>query len=863
MPFAGYKDFDACVAANSDKSDPEAYCAAIERSGEKKMSEAYSYMSVSLHMTASPEYDTLPDWFKTLLAQFAQNEGAMAEALKTGSFAEAITRLHTELSDAFNDEAREAVAHYAPLQESEEVPSEAVAAALGAIQPFLVEAKKGGKKGAAKPVPKPGRKKYEERKSFTPSPGEQILRESITILGEAASESDTPAYDAIVIVEGMSSSRYNYPADVLKESKSLLEGRPIYVDHPSERTNTDRSLATKAGWWSNVRDGEVTREDGSTAYAMVGQMNLLKNSGVPWFAGMVRESIDAGHPELVGISILAAGKSEIARDANGLYRNVKQITHYVSADAVYEPGAGGRPISLVASPQEDEEMGMLDELTLEKLREVRPDLFDAATKKEEKVDDKDGAWVSKEMFDSLREQFTAQLSETGGFILESELATSGLPDALKAKVAEKFSTGTFTRAQVREAIAEYKEVIKEGTIVPENFDRLASIGRAGFIIPRGTGVELGPTMAEQAQASLDDFFGNPVDEKLAGKFPKIYSFKEYYVDITGDAEFTGRYNPDRSLFREALPGATHVVGGGTITMTNLLGTSMNRSLTRLYKGQDKWWSPIVDAVPLGNMKQQDRIRLHSFGSLTERTTDGAEYIELDWNETAETYSPTEYGNIVTVGRRAIINDDLRGIRNLPTLLAQSAALTINEYVSNLFTQNSGNGPNLADSVNVFNAASHQGNRITGALNRTNLLALRKVIMKMVNDASKRLSLMPKYLLVPIDLEETAWSLVSTSLDPESANNTLNILADGGAGMRRPIVVPNWTDVNNWYIMADPAQIVCLEMGFLFGRQEPELLSQQDPSSGLVWTNDVLSWKVRWDFGGDWIDYRGAAASVVA
>lgn len=29
MPFADYEDFDACTAANSDKEDPEAYCAQI------------------------------------------------------------------------------------------------------------------------------------------------------------------------------------------------------------------------------------------------------------------------------------------------------------------------------------------------------------------------------------------------------------------------------------------------------------------------------------------------------------------------------------------------------------------------------------------------------------------------------------------------------------------------------------------------------------------------------------------------------------------------------------------------------------------------------------------------------------------
>lgn len=36
MPFAGYQDFDACVAANQDKDDPQAYCATIMRDAEGK-----------------------------------------------------------------------------------------------------------------------------------------------------------------------------------------------------------------------------------------------------------------------------------------------------------------------------------------------------------------------------------------------------------------------------------------------------------------------------------------------------------------------------------------------------------------------------------------------------------------------------------------------------------------------------------------------------------------------------------------------------------------------------------------------------------------------------------------------------------
>ena len=34
-PFAGYEDFDACVAANSDKADPKAYCGTLQSEAEK------------------------------------------------------------------------------------------------------------------------------------------------------------------------------------------------------------------------------------------------------------------------------------------------------------------------------------------------------------------------------------------------------------------------------------------------------------------------------------------------------------------------------------------------------------------------------------------------------------------------------------------------------------------------------------------------------------------------------------------------------------------------------------------------------------------------------------------------------------
>lgn len=48
-----------------------------------------------------------------------------------------------------------------------------------------------------------------------------------------------------------------------------------------------------------------------------------------------------------------------------------------------------------------------------------------------------------------------------------------------------------------------------------------------------------------------------------------------------------------------------------------------------------------------------------------------------------------------------------------------------------------------------------------------------------------------------------------------------------------------------------------------GREEPELIVQDNSLNGRVFTHDEITYKVRWIFGGAWLDYRGATAGIVA
>jgi len=74
---------------------------------------------------------------------------------------------------------------------------------------------------------------------------------------------------------------------------------------------------------------------------------------------------------------------------------------------------------------------------------------------------------------------------------------------------------------------------------------------------------------------------------------------------------------------------------------------------------------------------------------------------------------------------------------------------------------------------------------------------------------------------------------------------LNALGNGGPA-----------SVVNWIAVADPRVIDTLEVGFVGGQQNPVLLIQDMPLYGLNFTQDVITYKVRHEYGGAVVDYRG-------
>lgn len=102
---------------------------------------------------------------------------------------------------------------------------------------------------------------------------------------------------------------------------------------------------------------------------------------------------------------------------------------------------------------------------------------------------------------------------------------------------------------------------------------------------------------------------------------------------------------------------------------------------------------------------------------------------------------------------------------------------------------------------------------------------------------------PRFVLVPPELETTAEQVLSViaATKTEDANPFSNLTL---------LVEPRLTDTGQFYIVADPATVDGLEFAYLEGAPGPQLETK------VGFEVDGILFKVRLDFGGGWIDYRG-------
>ena len=437
---------------------------------------------------------------------------------------------------------------------------------------------------------------------------------------------------------------------------------------------------------------------------------------------------------------------------------------------------------------------------------------------------------------------TALMAEQRRVVLDARLRESGLPAEMTGLVRDMLPAN-WTLADLEIILGRV-----QGSVAALESSRVVT-GMHPTDTARVSGML---TSVDQATLAIDALVAGVAPAR--GVRP-LSGIREAYTLLSGDYEMQGRFMPENV-------GLANV---NSSTMAGIVANAMNKALIGRFQQYPRWWEKIVTTEDFTTLQQVRWITLGGVGELP-TVSEGQAYTELTWDDNAEVSSWAKKGGYLGITLEAIDRDDTRSVQRAPAALAQAAWLTLSKAIAGIFTTNAV----LADGLALFH--NTHGNLGSTALSFSAWSATRTLMRKAseLNSAERLGALVaPKYLLVPPDLETTALQILGSDEQPGVANNDINPFAGGTnhdellrLARERVIVVDFWTDATDWVAMADPMLYPSIGLGFRFGRA-PEIFSVASPTSGLMFTNDVMPVKVRFTFAAGPVDYRGMYKHVVA
>ncbi|MDC9784285.1 Clp protease ClpP [Proteus mirabilis] len=274
---------------------------------------------------------------------------------------------------------------------------------------------------------------------------------------------------------------------------------------------------------------------------------------------------------------------------------------------------------------------------------------------------------------------------------------------------------------------------------------------------------------------------------------------------------------------------------------NILLDIANKAILLGWEENDETFGKWTKKGQLSDFKTAHRVGLGAFPSLR-KVREGAEYKYVTLNDKGETIALATYGELFSISRQAIINDDMNMLTDVPKKLGEAAKATIGDLVYAVLVDNE----KMSDKKALF-SADHK-NMITGGMDVETISAGRTA-MRQQKEGERTLNIRPAFMLVPTTLETQAIQVVkSGSVKGADVNaNIINPVRD----LAEIIAEPRLDDASekDWY-MASRQGSDTIEVAYLNGIDVPYI----DQLEGF--TSDGVTTKVRIDAGVAPVDYRG-------
>lgn len=357
---------------------------------------------------------------------------------------------------------------------------------------------------------------------------------------------------------------------------------------------------------------------------------------------------------------------------------------------------------------------------------------------------------------------------------------------------------------------------------------------------KGVSVTMGEAESDKFRAAAQDAVlmavGIPVADAAPGAQElRGHSLVELARESLQREGLHANFGDNMELARQAI--------NSTSTFPAIMSNLANKSVMTGFNEAETTFQIWAGKGSNRDFKEAARVALSEAGNL-ELVPEGGQFQQDFLGEASARTKVATYGKLFSLTRQAIINDDLGLFSKIATKYGSAAKRLVNKMV---YAQLTGN-VKMQDNIALFD--SKHGN-VAGTGEALSVKAIAKAITAMrrqkgiTGDAT--LNITPKYLVVPPELEMTAYQIVNSTAAVDGVNSGVVNPYKG-----RFVVVADaeLTDPDAWYLVADASQHDTIEVTYLNGVETPRLETRQG------FDVDGIEYKVAFDCGVSALDFRG-------
>lgn len=291
--------------------------------------------------------------------------------------------------------------------------------------------------------------------------------------------------------------------------------------------------------------------------------------------------------------------------------------------------------------------------------------------------------------------------------------------------------------------------------------------------------------------------------EAAHKARRELSLGEVIVQAAVANGYDGSRKLSASTLRPILAAAwaTHSIAG-------VLSSTVNKFLLAGFDSVESAWRSISAVRSVNDFKTLTSYRLNGSFKFV-KVQNGGQLENAAASDESRTIAAETYGIMTSVTRTDLINDDLGALTAVPQRIGRGGALALNDAFWTEFQANH----------NTW-YTSGRGNleSTAGALSLSNLKKLVTRFRKLKDPDGNPVAVNPAILLVPSDLEINAAEIMGASLLVGGSSTVPNV--NPLAGRYQVVGSTYLSSIEDYYLVANPADLPAMEVAFLNGVQSP-------------------------------------------